>query len=125
MGNGYARGITEIIEVPDLNGSPARVNRRTGVMYISRKAFSRMPVSHRTFVMLHEMGHVVLQTTNEIAADAWAFKQYADMGLPLSESVKALTRILNPGNPDHNQRMYLQLQRAIKYDREVNHNKNI
>jgi len=94
-------------------------------MYISMKHFRQMPASHRTFVMLHEMGHVVLQTTNEIEADAWAFKQYADLGLPLSESVKALTRILSPSNPDHNQRMYLQLQRALKYDREVNHNTNV
>jgi len=80
-----------------------------------------MPASHRTFIMLHEMAHVVLQTTDEIEADAWAFNQYAKLGLPLSESVKALTRILNPRSPEHNERMYLQLQRALKYDREVKH----
>lgn len=122
----YAKGITEIVDLPYIpGGSPAQVNRRTGVMYRNMQAFRRMPKSHQMFVMLHEMAHVVLQTTDEVAADAWAFKKYADMGYPLSESVKALTRILNPNLRDHNQRMYLQLQRALKYDREVNHNTNV
>jgi len=126
MANGWARGITEIIDVPTLpNGTPAMVNRRTGVMYRNMSVFRRMPKSHQMFVMLHEMAHVVLQTTNEESADAWAFKQYADMGYPLSESVKALTRILNPNLRDHNQRMYLQLKRAEVYDRVVNHNINV
>jgi hypothetical protein len=120
-----AYGITQIIRVPDLGNTPAKVNRTTGVMYISVRHMKAMPKEHRLFVMLHEMGHVVQQTTDEVAADAWAFKQYADMGYSLNASVKALTQVLDDHDPEHNWRMYLQLERAKKYDREVNNNTNV
>lgn len=71
---GWAKGITKIIRVPDLGATPARVNRRTGVMEISLKHMKAMPVAHRLFVMLHEQAHVELQTTDEVKADAYAFK---------------------------------------------------
>jgi hypothetical protein len=108
----WARGITQVVKVPDLGNTPARVNRRTGVMYLSMKHVADMPKDLRLIVMLHEMGHVVLQTQVEADADAWAFKKYADMGHSLKASVRALTRILDENNPEHWQRMYLQLQRA-------------
>jgi hypothetical protein len=122
----YPKGITAIVDYPTLpGGTPARVEMNTGVMERNMSVFNRIPESHQMFIMLHEMAHVVLQTTNEIEADAWAFKQYADMGYPLSESVKALTRILNPNLREHNERMYLQTVRAEKYDREINHNTKV
>lgn len=118
----WARGITKITKVADLGATPARVNRRTGEMFISLKHMRALPEEHRMFVMLHEMAHVVLQTKDEVEADAWAFKEYAKRGYSLKASVKALTSILNDQNPEHNWRMYLQLRRAEKYDYEVNGN---
>ncbi|MFD1632029.1 hypothetical protein [Pseudopedobacter beijingensis] len=118
----WAKGITKIIKVPDLGMTPARVNRRTGVMEISVRHMRNMPVAHRLFVMLHEQAHVELQTTDEVKADAYAFKKYADMGYSLKESVKALTKVLNDKNPEHNWRMYLSLKRAEQYDLEFNGN---
>lgn len=123
MGN--AKGITKIIVVPTLNGTPAKVNRQTGVMYLSAADMQELPVNIRFFIMLHEMAHVVLQTTSEEEADKWAFNQYAKRGHSLTEAVYALTRVLNDKNPEHAWRMYLQLQRAKKYDYEVNHNTKV
>lgn len=114
--NGWATGITKIVRVPDLGATPARVNRRTGVMYISLKHMKALPVEHRLFVMLHEQAHVELQTKDEFKADEAAFKKYADMGYSLNAAVKALTQVLNDKNPEHAWRMYLQLQRAKAYD---------
>jgi len=68
------------------------------------------------FILLHEAGHVDLQTTDELKADNYAFCRYADMGYPLSESVKALTRILPFDKPGHFKRVEAQLARAIIYD---------
>lgn len=118
-------GITKIVRVDDLGNTPARVNRKTGVMYISLKHMKAMPENHRLFVMLHEMGHVVCQTENEMEADAWAFKEYAKRGHSLTDSVHALTRVLDDRDPEHNWRMYLQLQRAKEYDYKVNHNTKV
>lgn len=116
---GWAREITNVVWVPDLPGTtPARVNHRTGVMELSIRQMKPMPVELRLFIMLHEMGHVVLQTLDEEQADAWAFQQYAEMGYSLTAAVKALTRVLNPNSPAHVHRMQLQLERALAYDRE-------
>jgi len=113
---GWAKGITKIVKVPDLGITPARVNRRTGVMYLSVRHMKAMPKEHRLFIMLHEKAHVELQTVNEVAADEQAFKEYADLGYSLNAAVKALTRVLNDKNPEHAWRMYVQLQRAKDYD---------
>ncbi|WP_113636097.1 hypothetical protein [Nubsella zeaxanthinifaciens] len=112
----WAKGITRITYVPDLISTPARVNRRTGEMQLSLKHMRAMPKEHRLFVMLHEKAHVELQTTDEVKADAQAFKEYADLGYSLNASVKALTKVLSDKNPEHFWRMYAQLQRAKAYD---------
>jgi hypothetical protein len=113
---GWAKGITKITRRADLGRTPASVNRRTGEMFISGRHFSQMSKEHRLFVMLHEMAHVELQTTDEEAADNWAFKKYADLGYSLKAVVKALTGVLDESNPEHYRRMVLQLQRAKAYD---------
>ncbi|RFZ84770.1 hypothetical protein DYU05_03960 [Mucilaginibacter terrenus] len=123
--NGWATEITKVTWVPDLGATPARVNRRTGEMFLSYKHMKALPKEHRLFIMLHEMGHVVLQSTDEMQVDDWAFKKYADMGYSLNASVKALTTILNDQKPEHAWRMYLQLERAKEYDREHYGNTNI
>ncbi|MGZ3983432.1 MAG: hypothetical protein ACXVJE_19545 [Mucilaginibacter sp.] len=115
-------GITQIVWVDSLGGSPARVNRKTGVMYLSRRDMYPLPKEIRLFIMLHEMGHAVLQTKSEEEADEWAFNEYAKRGYSLTMAVRALTRVLHDTNPAHAWRMYLQVQRAKKFDFEVNHN---
>ncbi|WP_316828078.1 hypothetical protein [Pedobacter miscanthi] len=119
----WAKGITKIIMVDDLGDTPAKVNRRTGEMYGSRKHLTRLPKEQVLFIFLHEKAHVELQTTSEYEADAKAFQEYADLGYSLKASVKALTQVLNDKNLEHNYRMYLQLQRAKKYD--ATHNGNV
>lgn len=121
----WVKGITKVIIVDDLGDTPAKVSRRTGVMYGSRKHLVKLPVEQRLFIFLHEKAHVELQTTSEYEADAQAFKEYANLGYSLKASVKALTQVLNDKNLEHNYRMYLQLQRAKQYDATHNGNTKI
>ena len=81
----WAKGIKEIVWIDDLGDTPAKVNRRTGVMYASRKHLSAMPKEFVVFIFLHEKAHVELQTTNEYQADAQAFKEYADYDFTKAE----------------------------------------
>lgn len=111
-----ATGITEIIYVDDLGTTPATVNRRTGTLYISKRIWKHLKPEHKFFIMLHEMGHVVLQSTDEKAVDEWAFYEYAKRGYSLEQSVYALSKLLNGRNREHGERVYLQLQRAKEYD---------
>ena len=121
-----ATGITKITKVETIEGgTPARVNRRTGEMFLNMSKLRKLPVEHRIFIMLHEMAHVALPTESEEEADAWAFKKYADMGYSLKQSVFTLTDSLRAEFPQHFMRMWLQLKRAEAYDREINGNTKV
>lgn len=136
------RGITAIVEVsesnfPDIKGSIAAVRRSDGTMYLNMTMISSLKQEGiidkeghiLTFIMLHEAGHVVLDTTDELAVDDWAFWNYVKSSGPLGcfawgsrgnkslkKSVYALTRILKFDKAEDFQRAARQLQRALKYD---------
>lgn len=97
--------------------NPATVNRRTGEMYISAKIWRTMTPDQRLFMLLHEQGHVVLQTTNEFKADRYAFEQYIRTGRSLKQLVSALTHFLDSTNPEHIQRAQALLTMAINHDK--------
>lgn len=122
-----ARRITKIVEVENIpnTDTPARVSRMTGEMTIQKRVWRHIHPLHRIFILLHEEAHVVLQTTDELEADAWAFQRYAKMGYPLKHSILALSQVLNFTSREHFLRGYAQLQRAIEYDRESNGNHRI
>ncbi|MCX6265871.1 MAG: hypothetical protein NTW16_00735 [Bacteroidetes bacterium] len=115
-------GITAIYPVEDLGSTPARVNRKTGELYINMKKWADLSPEARLFVLLHEAGHVDQDTKNEVLADNYAFYAYARAGKPLSKSIQALTRLLNFENPQHYERVRQQINRAFAYDYHVNGN---
>jgi hypothetical protein len=116
----WARGVTSIVQDDGslLGGSVAGVNRETGVMYINKPLVDSMQLSKEVllFIMLHEMGHMVLQTSDEVAVDEWAHKEYLKRGYSLKQSVYALTQILRFSKDEDYIRANLQLQRAKQYD---------
>lgn len=115
-------GITAIYEVEDLGSTPARVNRKTGELYINLKKWAELSPEARLFVLLHEAGHVDQDTRSELLADNYAFHAYARAGKPLSKSITALTRLLHFNNPQHFDRVRAQMARAFAYDYHVNGN---
>ena len=96
----------------------ARVRRSTGELLINLYVWDKMPPEHKFFVLCHEAGHIALNTSNEIDVDNWAFAKYANAGLSLKESVKALTKYLNTHSEAHKQRAYLQYERALEFDKK-------
>lgn len=136
-------GITAILEVdevtfPKIKGSIAAVSRSTGQMFLNIPMIQQLKAAGiidkegevLTFIMLHEAGHVALDSSDEKAVDDWAFWQYVNSGNPLScfvwgctasekslkKSVYALTRILKFDKAEDFERARLQLERALKYD---------
>lgn len=111
-------GIYIEIEVVDsLGGSPARCTiiepwKRAKVR-VARDHFQNFNKATKTFVILHELGHAVLNTGDEIAVDRWAFRQYSKTDLPLDGAVFALSRVLDPlNNDEHADRVRRQFYRA-------------
>lgn len=61
----------------DKGKSPAKINRRTGTLYINRNVYFKLPKTTRLFVLWHELGHYKLNTKNECLADQYAFNNFA------------------------------------------------
>lgn len=63
------------------NGTPARVNRATGVVELAPSFFTHTPDEQR-FILLHEVGHYKLQTQSERRADRFAANNlYRQIGM--------------------------------------------
>lgn len=79
----------------DADGTPARVNRRTGVVKMNLSKIRGFTVYMRIFIGLHEFFHYALQTTDEIIPDVNALKVYLAMNYPKSEANYAMTKIFD------------------------------
>lgn len=79
----------------DGDSTPARVNRRTGVVKWNLSKMREFTVYMRVFIGLHEYFHYALQTTDEVACDTNALRVYLSMGFPKSEANYAMTKIFD------------------------------
>lgn len=114
-------GVT-IREVDSLGGGIAKVNIATGLITIARDRFYQFDPEIRRFVLLHEIGHYILQSDNEFLVDQWALKEYMRTGGSSRKAVYALTKVLPFSNPEHLQRAKAQLDRVRHYDFHYNGN---
>jgi len=58
----------------------AKVNRKTGVLYLSDDIWNRLPSAEKDFVLLHEEGHLKLQTADEFRANQYAIGKFLSSG---------------------------------------------
>lgn len=105
-------------------GGPAAVNRITGKLKLSRKYWSTMEKEQKVFVLLHELGHLVLNSGDELEVDQWALKKYMEMGYSLKSAVRALTRVLSFTSREHLVRVKQQLAMLRHFDYHFNGNPN-
>jgi len=108
-----------IRHVPSIPGSttPARCNRRTGEILINDSRWSKIEPAHRVFILLHEYAHIALNSSDEFEVDKLAHKIYLERGYPLTESVRALSKVLTGSSESHVQRVQAQLNRAYDVDK--------
>ncbi len=58
----------------------AKVNRKTGTLYLSSDIWDRLPNAEKNFVIYHEEGHLKLETADEFAANKYAIGKYLSAG---------------------------------------------
>ena len=119
------RGIKKVYFVEDLGKTPARCLRSTGECWVALKWWRTLPFEHKIFILLHENAHIVLNSSDEKLVDAYAHKQYMDMGFSLTESIYALSKVLSFSSGEHTERLQNQMVRATVYDITVNKNKKL
>ena len=71
------------------NGSPARVNRRTGEVFLSNLFFEKYTPEQQQYILLHEEGHFVLNTKSEEEADRYAAEKMLDSGYGFKRTFRA------------------------------------
>ena len=99
-----------------MGDSPASVYRASGRVIINPAFIGKLNAHQWRFILLHENAHLLLQTSDEFAVDKLARSQYLEAGHSPKNLVLALTRPLDPQNPDHVARASAQLQDALAYD---------
>lgn len=58
----------------------AKVNRKTGVLYLDSKIWNGLPKEEKNFVLWHERGHLYLNTHDEFKANAYAVSKFLPAG---------------------------------------------
>lgn len=58
----------------------ARINRNTGVLSLNRSIWTGLPTDQKEFVLLHEQGHLVMKTPNELEANKYAIRNFVKAG---------------------------------------------
>lgn len=100
----------------NLGTTPARVNRKTGELQINLPVWDTLSTEGKRFVMLHEEGHLALQTRDELKADNYAIARYLKEGHSPREAVKTMAKILN-NSPVHLKRSTNILQTAAMHEK--------
>ncbi|MBV5346814.1 hypothetical protein JZU46_01130 [bacterium] len=94
--------ISKVVYNPEIGRNIARVNRKTGVLELDPAIWEALPELERDFVLLHEYGHVELQTASEFAANQYAIKEFLPVrtltNKELGQRIEVLTRITAPDN---------------------------
>lgn len=102
---------------PFIQDSPAAVDRTNGILYINPKLYNRLTPFQKKFVKYHELGHYKLQTSDEIAADAYAFDKLAGTEFrSLKQALGCIRQILDDKNPTKKKRYEALYRRALEWD---------
>lgn len=77
-----------------LGTCPASIDMKTGVININRDVWDRFDNFEKGFILMHEVGHYVLDTDSEYEADAYALKRvYRTAPRSLKRSLQTLMKI--------------------------------
>jgi hypothetical protein len=97
--------------------SPALADLHARVITVNTPVFNRYDDFTKRYILLHEKGHIKLNTFNEMAADNYAFDSLAGTEpYSLRNSVKALQTALPFTHPAHDERLRQQVIRALRWD---------
>lgn len=105
-----------------IKGTPARVNRDTGTVYISSWHFKQMNPVQRRFVLYHELAHYLFKTKNEQMADEYAFMRMIKEGYNINDIVYTVKSLLNNTKAHYGRKINI-INNARVYDYVFNHNK--
>jgi len=104
-----------------VGNSPAVIveNNNTGnaVIYLNKNIFPHLTLFQQKFVVQHELGHYILDTDNEIEADAYAFDTLAGTEFQsLKQSINVIYELLPVMNTGRLPRLKAMVENALQWD---------
>jgi Zn-dependent peptidase ImmA (M78 family) len=104
---------------PQLQDCPAGTNRYTGLIVINPNLYDKLTPFQQKFTILHELGHINLQTDDETLADAYAFDRLAGTEFrSLKQCVEFLDELLDPNYSENQKRIETLYKRAEEWDKK-------
>lgn len=98
--------------------TPAAIDRETATLYLNPKLWFKLTRFQQNFVRLHEIGHLVLDTSIEEKADAYAFDRLVGSEpRSMKQMIETLETILDPNRIGHRVRIDALYRRAIAWDK--------
>jgi len=102
---------------PQLQDCPAGTYRYTGLIIINPDLFDLLTPFQKKFTILHEKGHINLETDDEVEADAYAFDRLAGTEFrSMKQCLEFLEKLLVPGLPSTDKRIAALYERALEWD---------
>ena len=89
------------------SGQPeiAKVNRKTGVLFLNAKIWDELPTDQKDFVLYHEDGHLIYQTADEYKANEYAISKFVPAGQfnnrELGKRIVVMKEILSKADNDY------------------------
>jgi len=110
--------IRDIKTVSGLGLTPARVNRKTGTVFLNKEIWGTLNPETKDFILNHEKGHYCKQTKSEFEADKFAFNELAGKKeKSLKNIVKAISENLFINQiPEHRKRYENIVFNALLFD---------
>lgn len=97
-----------------LISSPARIEKATGKIETNASIISKYTIPVLMFILLHEISHVFLETSDEFAADELAIYVYNGLGFPEIEAMYAFTKVFTDENQEQKRRKERLFQRMMR-----------
>ena len=91
--------------VPYIKGTPARTNRRTGIIYVSKFHFDKLDAICQQFIIFHEMAHYLFQTKDEQLCDEFATEMLLKNGVRLKKIFKSINSTLSNSNMHYGRKL--------------------
>jgi ribosomal protein L16 Arg81 hydroxylase len=102
----------------EMADTPLAANRATATIYINPTLYRKLTAFQKKFWLAHEKGHIVLNTSNEIEADNYAFDSLAGSQFQsLKQMIEAAEGLLDSRNEYHQERIDNLYQRAVEWDK--------
>lgn len=98
--------------------TPYGADRQNKIIYTNPKLAKNLTIFEKKFWLLHEKGHIVLDTADEIKADNYAFDRLAGTEFrSLKQMIEASEKLLTSGSAYHQARIDNLYKRALEWDK--------